>query len=93
MPTKKITIMSPKIYPQLSLERSIVNTAKTTIMNVSTEVCIKLFSLFANHFMHPVILIKHSNNDYSSHAARNIKILLPRNAVRFLPNLNSIVDI
>ncbi|KAM0727431.1 hypothetical protein ACS0PU_006763 [Formica fusca] len=35
-PTKKI-IVSPKIYPQLSLERSIVHTAKTTMTKISTE--------------------------------------------------------
>ncbi|XP_070160590.1 uncharacterized protein [Polyergus mexicanus] len=36
-PTKKITIVSPKIYPQLSLERSIVHTVKTTLTKISTE--------------------------------------------------------
>ncbi|XP_072765987.1 uncharacterized protein [Anoplolepis gracilipes] len=36
---KKITIMSSKIYPQLSLERSIVHTVKTMMTNISnTEV-------------------------------------------------------
>lgn len=43
--TNKITIASPKIYPQLSLERNILHTAKTT--NISTEVyTIKLFSSY-----------------------------------------------
>ncbi|XP_025268071.1 uncharacterized protein LOC112639164 [Camponotus floridanus] len=35
--TNKITIASPKIYPQLSLEKSIVHTAKTTMTDISTE--------------------------------------------------------
>lgn len=44
MPTKQVTIVPPKIYPQLVLKKSIVLTAKTTMTNVSTEVCTKLFS-------------------------------------------------
>lgn len=45
--TNKITIASPKIYPQLSLEKSIVHTAKTTMTDISTEVyIIKLFPFY-----------------------------------------------
>ncbi|CAL1677172.1 unnamed protein product [Lasius platythorax] len=36
-PTKQVTIVPPKIYPQLVLKKSIVLTAKTTMTNVSTE--------------------------------------------------------
>lgn len=42
-PTKQVTIVPPKIYPQLVLKKSIVLTAKT-MTNVSTEVCTKLYS-------------------------------------------------
>ncbi|XP_020284857.1 uncharacterized protein LOC109855247 isoform X3 [Pseudomyrmex gracilis] len=80
-------ITTPKNYPQLSLEKSVIYTERTAITNVSevsAEVRIFIFFLLTVVFMFPLYLdanetcrrIYFLNLNYSTRVTRNPKLLL-----------------